>query len=49
VPRENGQAIFEGGIASTAAEGISFVRDEEHCTIFDVVSGSYTFEVKNMS
>lgn len=48
VPREKGQAIFEGGIAATAAEGVSFVRDEEHSTIFEVVSGSYTFEVKNM-
>ena len=46
LPVKRGSDVTEGGKLASEAEGITLVRIEEACAVFDVESGQYRFDIR---
>ena len=46
VPAKNVESVREGNTPATKAEGVRFIRMDNAAAVFDVASGSYSFQTE---
>ena len=46
VPAKTSAAVTEGGRPALSSRGVKFLREENGCAVFEIVSGDYDFESK---
>ena len=47
VPSNSAEAVTEGGLSASKAEGVRFLRMEDNMAVFEVASGQYCFQTKH--